>query len=344
MTSTRCVLLLLAILAQLSEAADYAAKAGEPFIVPSVPLSDLRAKRNMDVVATALTTHGMIAVTNVHPMMETVRRQALQGMCDCTGATTEELRKLPVENSDFSHLSDSSTARSSVATATVNGVPLPLPTQELNSYCKSASMAAGMDQLRDLTHEASAAFVSVWDDLIMQDKMRNSRGDGLTHTEDSYLMKNVHGRTYDSVESIVNESQNLEHFHVYSKQKEAFGGGKKSHVDRALRLHTDAGLFLSFIPAVSCRNEEDAESQNDSSFMISINGNVRSASFPSGSVVMMLGEGAQHWLKNSSSPTLPLRATKHAVRMEPGDARAWYGMSKYPQLHFPLPHYLSMLI
>ena len=38
----------------------------------------------------------------------------------------------------------------------------------------------------------------------------------------------------------------------------------------------------------------------------------------------MLGAGAQHWLDTSNRQSL--KATRHAVHMQPGESRAWFGM------------------
>jgi len=60
--------------------------------------------------------------------------------------------------------------------------------------------------------------------------------------------------------------------------------------------------------------------------MVSVDGILRQAVFPNNSVIIILGSGAEHWLKNIPKEILPLKATKHAVQMSPGNSRAWYGM------------------
>ena len=51
------------------------------------------------------------------------------------------------------------------------------------------------------------------------------------------------------------------------------------------------------------------------------------AVFPKDATIIMLGAGAQSWLRSSSD--LRLKATRHAVRMTSGQVRAWYGMSEF---------------
>jgi len=291
----------------------------EKLWVPSLTLTDLKFNGHSKLIATALSSHGIIAVTQVHPNMKRIRQDSLGTMCKCL-KNEHSLVKFPFDNSDISVLSDGMTIRSSLATATINDVPLPMPTQEMNMFCSSSSFGDAMEELREITHDVSSAFVKVLDDLVLNSQTSSQS------SNNSFKLKNIHGRTYSTIEEIVRESNNLEHFHVYSKeiQLNSPKSNYKKDVDRALTLHTDAGLFLAFVPAVSC-NEE---SQDDTSFMVSVDGILRQAVFPNNSVIIMLGSGAEHWLKNIPKETLPLKATKHAVQMSPGNSRAWYGMSK----------------
>jgi hypothetical protein len=120
---------------------------------------------------------------------------------------------------------------------------------------------------------------------------------------------------------MVKASQNLEHFHVYSKQEEEDAIDQSNHGESSvLDVHTDAGLFLAFVPGMRCNGADDS-----SDFYVSVNGSIKKAVFPPGSIGIMLGMGAERWLQTP----LPLRATRHAVKMESGQRRAWYGLSTY---------------
>merc|ERR1712113_324839 len=93
------------------------------------------------------------------------------------------------------------------------------------------------------------------------------------------------------------------------------------------------GLFLAFTPALLC----DRRHERDASLKVSITNadghrELRTATFPQNSVVIMLGAGAENWL--SLPPFMELEATRHAVVMDAsssssssrGMRRAWYGM------------------
>jgi len=149
------------------------------------------------------------------------------------------------------------------------------------------------------------------------------------------------GDDYTTVASIIEDrnAKHLEHFHVYSKHGLQESNLKENDsnsevVDKALDWHTDAGLFLAFLPAVSCADSD----KPDNSFRIRIPtidkktgvdlGKEMQATFPderNGEIVvaLMLGAGAENWLHTPTG--LQLRAARHAVKMNVGEERAWYG-------------------
>ena len=245
------------------------------------------------------------------------------------------------------------------------------------------------------------------------------------------LLRDSYNRIYPTVSSIQASAVHLEHFHVYQKattttttsatptrkttrttttdtvhdldwknnhnNKEEPQQPKKEHVshnkEKALDWHTDAGLFLSFVPAWNCAsaaaavaaqgghpdkdnnnhnnhngkttptNHDDndssslsASSSSSSSFWIlDEEGRQRPVQLPTTTtttmededdfIMIMMGIGAERWLgsnhhnhgdngssSSSSSSSgqhhhLHLHATRHAVQLQPGQERAWYGMS-----------------
>lgn len=101
-----------------------------------------------------------------------------------------------------------------------------------------------------------------------------------------------------------------------------------------LDFHTDAGLFLTFVPAHDCDGIHN-NNANDASFFVRTttnNGTVHAVTFPPNTrAVIMIGAGAQQWLRQQHhDDAVPrLAATVHAVRMPDGQSRrAWYGKSK----------------
>jgi len=128
------------------------------------------------------------------------------------------------------------------------------------------------------------------------------------------VLRNTDRGEYKSVSQIAQASQHLEHFHVYKKGIEA--------AETVLPLHTDAGLFLAFVPGLDCATLEPSPSL----IVEDTNEAQRLAQFVPKSIGILLGIGAEEWLLNFESR---LRATRHAVSMPAGQVRAWYGKSTY---------------
>lgn len=272
--------------------------------VPTFTLEDLTRRSND--LESALTSTGLIAVKLPDAdQFAAIRTRALGGLCGCSSGLQDTTTD--IEGVQSIVLQDGLTTRTTLATATMGRMPLPL-SDDYSKICGSETMQA-MEDLRDYVAVASQAFVQAMDNKMLG---------GLQQP----LLTNSHGGSYHTISSIVQASTNLEHFHVYEKE-----GSVQEGETATMGLHTDAGLFLAFVPGRSCHDEEDT-----SSFWIqtNIDGETRRAKFPEGSVAMMLGAGAENWLgSNNYGVKNRLRAARHAVNMQPGDNRAWYGMSKY---------------
>ena len=285
--------------------------------VPSFTLQELLSNQRSDEFATILRSTGLFTI-ETSSFNDVFRHTALDGLCRC------ENKLAMVDNSDTALLDDGTTVRTTVASATVGNTPRPLPAN-LVEHCGLDTMNS-MEQVRDEVAVAAGAFVQALDHLIIGNTGRNNN--------DLSLLRDSKGRSYDRMASIVNAANHLEHFHVYSKKTAA------TTDQSALDWHTDAGLFLAFVPALDCRGST-TESADDSFWYKDENGVSTRAVFQPNSIAIMLGAGAEHWLH---SP-VPLKATRHAVTMREGDERAWYGMSKCRQRKFsPIFHSSLYLI
>ena len=272
-------------------------------IVPSFSLQELLLNQRSEEFATILKTTGLLTIES-SSFNSMFRHAALDGLCRC------ENQLLQVENSDTALLDDGSTVRKTVATATAGNTPRPLPTN-LAQHC-GLDTATSMEQIRDEVAVVADAFVGALDRFILSSGNNNYS---------SMLLRDSKGLSYDRVASIVKAGNHLEHFHVYSK--------KTATEESSLDWHTDAGLFLAFVPALNCRESTSGDHDADESFWFKDeNGVSTRAIFQPNSIAIMLGAGVEHWLQ---SP-VPLRATRHAVTMRKGDERAWYGMSKCHQM------------
>ena len=310
----------------------------ERYMVSSFKISDLENGKSDKEVREVLESSGLLAIR-----MKSNDNYNLKSLCDCH----QKFDEIPGGNRIV--LDDNLTTRSTIATATMGiDQPMSLPRKEISNVCDS-NVHKEMENIRDFVSQAAFDyFIPTLDRLISKN----------TNTE--YLMKHENGQSYQSVRSIVDDAVHLEHYHVYDKRSQELNDSKESNkaisVDKALDWHTDAGLFLAFLPGQSCQVDND----DDNSLRIMVqnkqlttsNEVEMTAKFPdtnSGEIIVaiMLGTGAENWLQMKSKANgslLKLRATKHAVKMKKGDKRVWYGMSKCFILNFILIFIYKKLI
>lgn len=265
----------------------------------------------------------------------------LQNLCHCD---PQSMGKIP--NGDSTILADGLTRRSTIATASRGQTPLALPQTDIDTFC-GQGVYESLEKMRDyVSVAASETFIPALDRIIHKhtiDVVGSSSNPTVVETavnRRQLLSTSDENGGYSTIASIFEDANHLEHFHLYSKNssEKAPQDNEAKAVDSALDWHTDGGLFLAFIPGQYCHS--DIDDNDDGSFRVAVptGNNSKSvkemkAVFPDSSaneneivVAIMLGAGAQHWLNTPES--LKLKATKHAVKMEGGDFRAWYGMSE----------------
>lgn len=292
---------------------------GGVFNVPSFSMEELSSGARSEDFLRALRTTGILSVRTQNsdlgpwklegPQQSLHRSVAMNGLCHCL----EDVASIAgVEGVDSIVLGDQSTRRASVATATVGNSPLNIASRDvLQEQCGHGTVEA-MEFLRDQVSIASDTFVRSLDRLHM-----------LYHDNVTPLLRDNQGKSYSTLSSIVQSANHLEHFHYYHTAGDRESNKAKARNNESLSVewHTDAGLFLAFVPAWDCYSFGE---QPDNSFWVQLpNGDKAQARFEPNSVVIMLGAGAEHWIRSSCG----LRATRHAVLMDKGDTRTWYGMS-----------------
>jgi hypothetical protein len=306
---------------------------------PVFAMHELRSGSRTEELLSTLRTTGLIAVSLEDSEFNFghAREAAYDGLCRCTEDRSGHATSLEdgfsnlVESTDRVVLPDGETTRSTFATATLGrSSPLSFP-ESLSRVCGSDTTDA-MDQLRDFTAIVSEAFISTMDRFVVPAILHGNTTN--SKLVDDPLLRNSHGGVYHSFGEIVQGATNLEHFHVYRKQQDSALSTDRAegHLPRSLEWHSDAGLFLAFVPSLPCDDQSD-----DSSFWIRHEGTEQPVRFPEDSIAIMMGAGAQHWIQldkrgEQRSPirsSSVLRATSHAVHMAPGSRRAWYGMSKF---------------
>lgn len=304
--------------------------------IPTFSISDLREisssirqnenfdNNRIEEFRQSLSTTGLLAVSldndnYEHTSYMENRRVALDGLCSCI----DHPSFLELEQTHELLLQQSQTLRKSVATATAGfDHPLPLP-EGLDTACGSRVFDA-MEGLRDEISSVSKAFVSALDGALVHDTNERTNHYGRPKT----LLRDEHGKSYETITEIVRSANHLEHFHVYTNSD------KNQQSELAWDWHTDAGLFLVFVPALDCN---DNNHMDESFYYRGPDGTPIRAKFDGGrTAIVMLGQGAQDWLDlPSPEKGTSLKATTHSVRwseisntgsIQQQQRRAWYGM------------------
>lgn len=264
-----------------------------------------------------------------------LRKSALSHMCDCPtlsppdggSATFEEALKSYPKNLQQIDLPDG-TVRRTLATATVGFDGQRATALELPSWVQDACGLAAHESLEDL-RDAVADVVESFVQRLDQEKESSVVG-----ALDENLA--VGGEEVQSYRKILSSANHLEHFHVYTKSSQEdnqelgeMGGryvnDEKSNATSTLDYHTDAGFFLSFVPAMNCHSY----TTDDSSFYMKEQH--KPIEFQDDEVVIMMGAGAQHWLPSREHSAQgkgswrTFLAASHALRLSQDTHRTWYG-------------------
>ena len=248
-----------------------------------------------------------------------IRKRALRSLCDCPTFTSssnfmDALQSHPKDLQQI-HLPDG-TIRRTLASATVGfdndekeEGEVVASVLELPSWVQDTCGQDAYESFEDL-RDAVADVVGVF--MVRLDGEKSGGG-----------VKNNQGRTEEeSYRQILSSANHLEHFHVYTKKSAGTpssqqGGGDWEKETSTLDYHTDAGFFLSFVPAMNCHSYT---TDNDSFYLKGQNDPLQ---FGDDEVVLMMGAGAQYWLPSDGHS--PFSAASHALRLSADTHRSWYG-------------------
>jgi hypothetical protein len=297
-------------------------------------LRHLSASDHQESLRQVLRDTGLLSISVANSpsaaAIRTIRQVARATICSCLRSDENSAHARTVSGGILAD----GTRRTTLATATIGSSPIPLLWNEQEAIKKgngggggscSDEAASSLEALRDVVFGISQEFIVALDGLLLDDD---------NHDQNQTLLKTARGRSYHTMQDIIRASHNLEHFHLYEKDQtddcdnEVNGDndddGRRS--ETVLPIHTDAGLFLVFVPGMDCDNPHTPS--DDSSLLVERrNGMVQRARFEPDTFGVLFGSGAEHWLLPNNP--LQVRATRHAVRMRCGSRRAWYGMSTY---------------
>lgn len=283
-------------------------------------MKELESGARRDELLHELRTTGIIAIGGESESES--NEEALEAWCQCYDShhnpqqphddNSSTMEKL-IPSIQSIALEDGLTKRTTLASATVGLAPLALAPQ-IAQVC-GPHVATVLDEMRDIVHDASQAFVHALDYHVL------NKNNDKSESPNRALLSDVHGKTYPTVTSIVEAATHLEHVHIYEKQQ----GSSPHKYTKTLDFHTDAGLFLAFVPGYDCRDSSDASNSFWVRTTMAGGGMVqRPVKFSAQTrAVIMLGVGAARWLNSDTQ----LQATEHAVELYAGQRRAWYGKS-----------------
>jgi len=300
--------------------------------IPSFTYRDLSSRRRQEELRTIITTTGIFSIIqNENDAFFRSRTTALNGLCQCH----KDLDTTSTDNVVFQSpqgQGEDVTLRTTIGTATV-GMSSPMELDPIVKDVCGTRIVSAMEDLRDTVAKASEAAMEALDDILVVEGTRQNtnimpsssssiKSSAMKKQKQQPLLRDVYGKEYPTLISIAEASNHLEHFHIYEKQQQNTTiVSSSSSSPSTMDWHTDAGLFLAFVPAYDCNSNSNTDN-DDESFWVQ-NGSVKQrVQFDSNSIVIMMGIGMQHWLSTSNS----MQATRHAVQMQPGQIRAWYGM------------------
>mmetsp|Transcript_4660 Transcript_4660/g.6752 ORF Transcript_4660/g.6752 Transcript_4660/m.6752 type:complete len:641 (+) Transcript_4660:93-2015(+) len=252
-----------------------------------------------------LTTTGIFQVPTKHT------NKYLSTLCDCN---LNHSSSGDNDTTSTTLMDDRTTRRSTIATMTVGMEhPLALP-KNAAEWCPNTATQNALEELRDSVAHVSTEVMKALDEHQMS---------AVGAVSGDVLLEDVYGRNYTSLSAISQAANQLEHFHMYHQQQKQATTAEEEESKNTLDWHTDAGLFLAFVPAIHC--DSGSNSAKDSSFWFqNEHGEPEQAIFDPNSIVFMMGTGMQHWI--STTTETKIKATRHALRIPAGQNRVWYGM------------------
>mmetsp|Transcript_248 Transcript_248/g.753 ORF Transcript_248/g.753 Transcript_248/m.753 type:complete len:761 (+) Transcript_248:114-2396(+) len=250
-------------------------------------------------VTAALRDSGLVAV-DLGASFKNIRRRALRASATCIEKTSSAGATL-----------EDGTVRRSLAAATETGFEL-----------DSRTCGALIDVSDDFTKNVKEVVKAMAAHLGALPEVQAA----------APLLQTHEGKTYDTVEDIVEHGAHLEHFHAYRRE------GATTDA-KTIDVHADQGLFIAFTPPLT-QGDEDLPA---ATFSVELrDGTVAPVALESpyyaSSVFVMLGDGVHQYLGGASG----LRSAPHSVEMVDGLDRSWYGVMVLPPLDAVSPLHGAM--
>jgi len=265
-----------------------------------VSLKDLQEGRpeTLALVKDAATQHGVFAVVDSAP--QATQSDALSAFVAC-------VQQEDIDSASKTVVLSDNTKRSTLATATNAGEPLPFH-EKVESLCPDFSSAAG--SLRKAVDDTVHAYAQALDKMAAGEQ--------------------AEAQPFDSFAEAIGSAESLEHFHLFRRDSAPPAGAS------ALDMHTDMGLFIVMTPAAYLLLESGSPSEEEGAgrapgLKVKLaDGTVTEARFRPGSLIVMNGEGSNRWMQHPMGDMLLPPEHEVSFPYEEGVGRAWFGRMVFP--------------
>jgi hypothetical protein len=274
---------------------------------------------------------GIISMTNLPENFASVKKDVMSNLHSCILNQQQDRGEYDVAEESF----PDGTVRRTLATATtaLEG-PLDLKLRKTTSSSTSCQFfEKNLELFRSIANMATRSFAKV-----LSKEME-------PHFSKPLLIKRGNSEdSYDTIEDLVMNGDQLEHFHSYQKTERIGEEYDDDEMMRTIDVHADQGFFIAFTPGMmmSSNNKDNNTVASEGFYIVEEDSNKIPIqvdfNIDTDDLVFMLGDGVNQYINNrltdkENSDRRHLRATPHAVSLKAHDdsqARVWYGRMVLP--------------
>jgi len=274
---------------------------------------------------------GIISMTNLPENFASIKRDVMSNLHSCMIIQQQDQGEHDVAEESF----PDGTVRRTLATATnmLEG-PLDLKFGKASSSSTSCqSFEKDLERFRFIANKATNSFAKA-----LSREME-------PHLTKPLLIKKGNDKdSYDTIEDLVANGEQLEHFHSYQKTERIGEEYEEDDTMTTIDLHSDQGFFIAFTPGmmISSSSKDNNIVASDGFYIVEEDSNNAPIhvdfNIDTDDLVFMLGDGVNQYINNrytdgENNNRRHLRATPHAVSLKAHDvsqARVWYGRMVLP--------------
>jgi len=275
---------------------------------------------------------GIVSMTNLPENFAAIKKEVMGNLHSCVldQQQQQDGGSGVVAEQSFSD----GTVRRSLATATtVEEGPLPLELDE-TALAACRSFQTNVERFRAIALLATQRFTAA----LSREMEPHLTKPLLTKKGDDS------NSSYDTIEDLVENGVQLEHFHTYQKIEgvgEQYDDKDDETNMTTIDLHADQGFFIAFTPGMMIGKDNKADAsggfyiveEDSNDIPIHVDFDVETDD-----LVFMLGDGVNQYINNrfidgENNGRRHLRATPHSVSLkvhDPDQARVWYGRMVLP--------------